>query len=345
MGGTHEREGARSVPGLPCNPGFLGNLPGGDGMKRVDANEVDFEDYLKFLGEQESDSVVSMQVGFEGAMDRILHGPNSFGDVLPWSKTHNLFRMRPGEVTLWAGVNKHGKTEVLSHAMIPLAMESKVLVISLEMTLPALCERYLKQSTARGMPDRDHAERAMAAVADSYLVYDEDRSIDSTRILGVAAYAGSELDCKHIVIDSLVKCKLSLEQGKSNNEQRNFVDKLALIAKQTGTHIHLVHHMRKGESEDKPGNKMDVKGAGELTDLVDNIALVWRNKPKEKEIWEANLNGQPYTTCEHFEEPDTLVSIAGQRAGGDEGSFGLWFHKESRRFMADAHDFPDPYVR
>ena len=29
---------------------------------------------------------------------------------LPWDKTHNLFQFRPGEVTLWGGVNGHGKS-------------------------------------------------------------------------------------------------------------------------------------------------------------------------------------------------------------------------------------------
>lgn len=314
-------------------------------MKKIDPKEIDFEEYLEFIGQQEADSVISMSEGFDAAMDRIQNGPSSFGDLLPWEKTHGLIRFRPAEVTIWAGVNKHGKTEVLSNLMIPWALKAPILVVSLEMTLPALCERYLKQATARSAPDRAHARRAMDAVHETYLVYDEDRSIDSNRILGVVAYAGGELGCKHIVVDSLVKCKLSLEQHRMAHEQRDFVDKLSLVAKRTGAHIHLVHHMRKGESENKPAGKMDVKGAGELTDLVDNIALVWRNKPKEQELWDARLNDIPTSACDHYQEPDTVVTIAGQRNGGDEGSFGLWFDRDSRRYVGDMHDFPEPYVR
>jgi len=312
-------------------------------MNKIESS-IDFDEYLDFIGEQEADSVVSMEAGFDGAMERIVHGPSTFGDVLPWQKTHELIRYRPGEVTLWSGVNKHGKTEVLSHAMIPWALKGPVLVISLEMILPALCERYLKQATASAMPTRGHARRAMEAVRENYWVYDEDRSIDSNRILGVAAYAGAKLGCRHIVIDSLVKCKLSMRSDRAANDERDFVDQLALIAKRTGAHIHLVHHMRKGESEDKPGNKMDVKGSGAITDLVDNIMLVWRNKPKERELWEARINDLPISTCNLYHEPDTLLIVAGQRAGGDEGSFGLWSDRGSRQFLNDGRDLPVTYV-
>ena len=58
--------------------------------------------------------------------------------------------------------------------------------------------------------------------------------------------------------------------------QKDFVDALCTIAQDTGLHIHLVCHMRKGENEDAARLKFDIKGAGEITDLVDNI-LIWKN--------------------------------------------------------------------
>jgi ABC-type hemin transport system ATPase subunit len=44
------------------------------------------------------------------------------------------FDLRPGEVTLWAGINKHGKTTFLSQVMLNLMREGqKVCVASMEM--------------------------------------------------------------------------------------------------------------------------------------------------------------------------------------------------------------------
>ena len=32
---------------------------------------------------------------------------------LPWRKTHPDFHFRPAEVTLWAGINGHGKSQII----------------------------------------------------------------------------------------------------------------------------------------------------------------------------------------------------------------------------------------
>ncbi|HUW51898.1 MAG TPA: toprim domain-containing protein, partial [Rhodanobacter sp.] len=42
---------------------------------------------------------------------------------LPWAKTHEALLLRPGEVSLWAGVNGHGKSAVVSHIVGHQAMQ------------------------------------------------------------------------------------------------------------------------------------------------------------------------------------------------------------------------------
>jgi twinkle protein len=39
-------------------------------------------------------------------------------DRTGFDKMAGKFDLRPGEVTLWAGINKHGKTTKLSHVML-----------------------------------------------------------------------------------------------------------------------------------------------------------------------------------------------------------------------------------
>ena len=83
--------------------------------------------------------------------------------------------------------------------------------------------------------------------------------------------------------------------------------------------------MRKGESETKIPDKFDVKGAGELTDLVDNVMIVHRNKAKERRA-EAN------ETVDHY-EPDATLTVAKQRHGEWEGRINLYFHRDSQQYV------------
>jgi twinkle protein len=98
-------------------------------------------------------------------------------------------------------------------------------------------------------------------------------------MLAVCRYASTELGIQHIVIDSLMKCV----KGEDDfNGQKDFVNALCSIAQDTGMHIHLVHHIRKGSDENHLPGKFDLKGSGSITDQVDNVFIVYRNKRKEK---------------------------------------------------------------
>ena len=51
-----------------------------------------------------------------------------------WEKTNGKIAFRPGEVSLWAGINGHGKSMFLSQVEIDLATQGeKVLSLSFEM--------------------------------------------------------------------------------------------------------------------------------------------------------------------------------------------------------------------
>lgn len=46
----------------------------------------------------------------EEVKEAFLNPVISQGDHLPWPKTHDNLRFRPGEVSLWMGINGHGKS-------------------------------------------------------------------------------------------------------------------------------------------------------------------------------------------------------------------------------------------
>ncbi len=142
-------------------------------------------------------------------------------------------------------------------------------------------------------------------------------------------YCAKEKGITHFFVDSLMKCVAGEDDY---NGQKRFVDELTSIARDYGIHIHLVHHIRKPADESHKPGKYDYKGTGAITDQVDNVISVWRNKPKEKKRDE----GKPVED----KEPDALLICDKQRNGEWEGSIGLWFHKDSMQYIGTPGDDP-----
>jgi len=279
-------------------------------------------DFLKFSGMAESQFFAQPSEYIDEVTKRLEQGVTAYGEKLPWLKTEDSVRLRNGEVSLWAGVNGHGKSLVLGQVLLWLPFEVKILIASLEMQPAATIERMVKQALGGAMPSRDYIKDFMDA-ADNMTLYDQIDTVQPNRILGMIHYAAQELGIKHFMIDSLVKCGISPEDYA---KQKEFVDRLCWAAKTEDVHIHLVHHMRKGNKEGDDLDKFDVKGAGEITDLVDNVFIVQRNKFKEEKI-QNNIHVEPL-------EPDQIIRVVKQRHGEWEGKIALYFHKEANRFLS-----------
>jgi twinkle protein len=265
--------------------------------------------------------------------------------VLPWQKTHELVAFRRGEVTLWAGINGHGKSLMTGQAVLSLiAQGDKVCVASFEMkpvvTLQRMCRQWAGQAP-RG--DWMHDPQVQATFKELYeqfgiftekrlWLYDRQGTVDKTALLGVVRYCANELGIQHIVIDNLAKC---VRGADDYNAQKDFVDEICAAARDCGIHIHLVHHIKKlGSETDLPG-KFDVKGAGEISDQVDNLLLVWRNKKKENDA----KVGKKIAA----DEADAFLICDKQRNGEWEGRIALFYEPESQQFVgsngAPALDF------
>lgn len=152
-------------------------------------------------------------------------------------------------------------------------------------------------------------------------------TIDFGAYMDDIRYCADQIKVQHFVIDSLMKCGLSEDDY---NGQKAFIDALTVIARDSGIHVHLVAHSRKSQNELAPPNKMDVKGTGSITDQVDNVVTVWRNKSKERAI-EDGKHDQDKT-------PDELLICDKQRNGEWEGKIALWFHRESQQFIENGID-------
>jgi twinkle protein len=243
-------------------------------------------------------------------------------------RVRTLFHFRPGEVTLWAGVNGHGKSLMTGFIGLELMAHMKRLCIaSFEMKPKRTLERMLRQwagynpAEFNSHPDAIQLLRElygdMKAQAESRLwFYDQQGTVSSERIVSVARYCAKELKIDHMFIDSLMKC---VKAEDDYNGQKYLVDELTAIARDHGMHIHLVHHLRKLENEGKKPDKSDVKGTGAITDQVDNVLLVWRNKAE---------NRKPT-------DPDAALICCKQRNGEWEGGINLWFDPASQQYLGE----------
>jgi len=261
---------------------------------------------------------------------------NDVKALLPWDKSHPYFAFRPGEVTLWAGVNGHGKSQMTGMAALSLlAQEQRICIASFEMKPTRTLERMLRQFSGQRPPEpwitdasvlaafRDVYEQFAVYTDKRLWLYDQQGTVTPRAILGVMKYAANELGCQHFFIDSLMKC---VKGEDDYNAQKDFVDQITSVARDYSMHVHLVHHIRKMGAETETPDKTDVKGSGSITDQVDNLLLVWRNKKKEKDA----VAGKAIADT----EPDALLICEKQRNGEWEGRFALWFEPDSQQFIA-----------
>lgn len=292
--------------------------------------DVDLEAYLAFIGRQESQEIRAVEDFAHDLFQRIVIGNAKSGPALPWIKTHPIIRFNPGELSIWAGINGHGKSLLLSQVVLWWLKSQTALVASLEMRPEETLYRMARQM-AGGVVDPDYVMQFVGALTGRLWIYDQLDSVGAERVLGLVHYAANELKVDHVVIDSLTKCGLTRDDY---SQQAKFIDKLQWAAKRHEIHIHLVAHMRKGNDEQTRPGKFDIRGAAEISDLADNVMVVYRNKPKE-EAQRNRAAGRVLSRSEELalSQPDTFLRVDKNRAGGDEESFGLWFHQGAMQFL------------
>lgn len=240
---------------------------------------------------------------------------------LPWGKCFDKFDLRPSEVTLWLGFGGHGKSLLLGQVMTcVMAQGAKVCIASLEMRPAATVARMIRQASGGPSPSEGfHREFADWSDGRAW-IYDQHGQVHPNRILALCRYAREVLKVDHLVCDSLMRV---VADEDDYNGQKRFVDALCVYCRDTGLHVHLVHHSRKLRDETVAPGKQDAKGSGALGDLVDNCVSVWRRREEESVA----------------DKPDAMLRVDKQRHGEWDGNIGLWFHPGSLQFVG-GYRFP-----
>ena len=307
-------------------------------------DDIDFSLYL--MQTEHKQKVRPASDFVQDAKDRLRSRINEKRIFLPWMKTNENFEFRSGEVTVWAGQNGHGKTDITTQVALSLVGQGeKVCIASFEMKPVTTINRMTRMFTGMNQfsPEfqGDSGLRALDQLYDEFgqwtdgrmWLYDQTGTAYPDVVLGMVKYCANELGITHIFIDSLMKC---VKGEDDYNGQKEFVDQLCALAKDCNCHVHLVHHLKKPPKEADMPDKHDAKGSGSITDQIDNLFMVWRNKPKEDDI---KINGGNSKKIDDF---DCLLRCRKQRnyAGSADGEpdIALWRHRDGGHFVQSKGD-------
>ena len=245
------------------------------------------------------------------------------GLELPFKKTVEDFKIRMGEVTLVTGYSGHGKSAFLNQCMLGLMKQEKTMIASFEM-LPKATLGRMTQQTGEAKPNYEYIKDFLSKLEHNLYLYDPEGETSADKVLEVVYYCAEKLGVKLMVIDSLMKCGINEDDL---NKQKAFANKLAVAARDLNVHIFIVAHSRKTADENANASKFDVAGSANLTNLVDNVISVHRNKKREEEV----LNGSLDT--EIMNQPPSAVYLLKQRHGrGIETKWGFGFKPETFQY-------------
>jgi twinkle protein len=300
----------------------------------------------KFISESEYEDPEELKCAthFFGDVMNLLNGiDETMGHHLPWNKTQDKFRMRDSEVTLWHGWNGSGKSMVLSHILSGLICnEIPVCIASMEMPPKQLLGRMYQQISGQTQPAQTLAETINTKAMPFCWLINYHGSMKGDRILSLFEYAFMRFGCNHFVVDSLTKCGLAEDDY---NGQKLLVEKFSDFSHKNKVHTHIVAHDRKGENENITPSKMDIRGSGSISDLVENVINVWRNKPKEERVQEITNNGFTEMPPDIKDKPDCLLTVQKQRNYDFEGKIGLYFNVPSHQYLERSEHKPWPMIK
>lgn len=262
------------------------------------------------------------------------------------------FRFRPGETTVWTGYNKHGKTICQTFTMVHLAkLGQPVCIASLEISAAKTLQNVMRMAIGRSkpvkvemgveLPDEALFAKALTWMENRFFIYDKVGSVEIDDVLKCFRYAARRYGVTQFVLDSLMKLSVNEEDAEQIKELMN---KVTAFAREYGVHVHFVAHSKKSSEkrpeERFPPRKHDVKGSVAITNIPDNVIVIWRNKGKERGIEEQKVLWERFDKAGEMEKRDAVMKkidemekqgdamwlVEGQRYGtGAEPMKYLWF--------------------
>jgi twinkle protein len=244
-------------------------------------------------------------------------------------------RFKGSEVTLWSGINGHGKSHLLNQLMLDTIQQGKdVCIASLEVKPGVMLAYMVRQVSGCRCPSDEEFHRLVDWIGSKVYVFDFVGKASHAKLLETFEYSHKRYGITVFLIDSMMCLDIKEEDLDA---QKSFTQKVCKFANDFDVHLHLVAHSRKGRNEEEIPGKMDISGSGMIANAVSNIMIIWRNKRKEM-LLDKHSCGQT-TAAEELEvpslrsSPDALLICVKNRNGEWEGRIPLWFHRESFQFL------------
>ena len=285
-------------------------------------NEVSPEIILECFEHPQEFSPTELKAAgnFKDQVIEIIQNPERFTGIetgIP-ELTNILGGWRNGELTIWSGQSGSGKSTLVNQICLFLASrEVKTCIASLELKP----QRYLRWTICQILGEDNHNREDISSAFDwinKYMyVIDIDDEIEPTKLFELFKYSAMRYGVEHFVIDSLMR--INLTGGEENASQKLFTKQCSDFAKKFNIHCHLIAHPRKQESDNSKPGKTDIKGSGDITNIADNVIIIWRN----------------IVDCGDQEEDmssSSVLYVRKNREFGDLRSLKLQFDKKFKRF-------------
>jgi len=300
--------------------------------RRFDFTDKDLQEvYAK----SEAADIITIPQIQDDFLQRVEVEPTAHGMRMPWADIDDKVRLRIGEVSVWAGINGHKKSTVVSQVALHVAQNAPVGIASFEMKLTETSYMMCKQAGAVDRPTSEFAKDFLNWSKDRIWLYRALGGVQPLEALGAIRHF-AEVGCKLVVIDNLQFCGVTDDIEK----ERLFCNQLVGLAEALGVHICIVHHVRKPQSggDEYIPTRFDVRGGGTIVDQAHLLFICWHNKAKaqiealEELGIETGERGEKMRKQPHFK-----LIVAKQRHAPFEGTINLWEGKGQTFKRHDTH--------
>ena len=311
-----------------------------DSWMFLDLNEVDLDEYR----EPHKHEIRKPLHYREDLVEHFIGDPHELGARCPWDSM-DQFKFRPGEVTIFSGQNFSGKSAMMTQIMLHWirgnsSQTEKVLLVSPEFSPTLNLARIVQQCVGK-MPAQINEADVCAVLAwlqGNFLIYDVVGSCEIGDLVAAMRYSNAELGVTSVILDNLTIIKLN--GADTNQSQAELMTDLVSCARHTNMHITAIAHTRKPQPGEKP-DRYNIRGAGQLSDLADNVLILERNHRKEEKMADVNLDSED--RAEIRAQSDSRLHVSKQRHGTSWVGIGkLYFNPMSMRWseLQDANDRP-----
>ena len=240
----------------------------------------------------------------------------------PWSKLQGYFEIPRQGVTLLGGYSGHQKSTLANQWALHAANTGhKVCIASLELTTEYLFDFLAGQSACKTEMHEEYLHRFGKWADDKLFIVDHHDVMQTTEVITLIQDAKRLLGADLFVLD----CLFQVDTGGELEQEKRFMQQLAVTARDYEIGILVVHHMRKSqgpEGEKRVPNKHDFIGSSHLTNAAAAVLILWENKAKSAQ----RSNGEEVDD----DDPDFILSVAKNRFGPYEGAIGLYKHENAR---------------